>query len=49
MYQELPLWDFLGGPVVEDQSCNAGDVGSIPGRGTKIAQVGATKLVSCYY
>ena len=49
MHQELPLWDILGGPVVEHQSCNAGDVGSIPGQGTKIAQAGATKLVSCNY
>ena len=28
--------DFPGGPVVENLSCNAGDAGSIPGRGTKI-------------
>ena len=32
------LWggDFPGGPVVENPPCNAGDEGSIPGRGTKI-------------
>ena len=29
-------WDFPGGPVVKNPSCNAGDAGSIPGRGTKI-------------
>ena len=28
--------DFLGGPVVKNLPCNAGDAGSIPGRGTKI-------------
>ena len=29
-------WDFPGDPVVENLPCNAGDTGSIPGRGTKI-------------
>ena len=28
--------DFLGGPVVKNLSSNAGDVGLIPGPGTKI-------------
>ena len=28
--------DFPGGPVVNSPPYNAGDVGSIPGRGTKI-------------
>ena len=28
--------DFPGGPVVKNPPCNAGDVGSIPGQGTKI-------------
>ena len=28
--------DFPGGPVVENPPANAGDMGSIPGRGTKI-------------
>ena len=28
--------DFPGGPVVKNPPCNAGDMGSIPGRGTKI-------------
>ena len=27
--------DFPGGPVVKNLSCNAGDLGSIPGWGTK--------------
>ena len=30
------LWDFPGGPVVKNPPSNAGDAGSIPGRGTKI-------------
>ena len=29
-------WDFLGGPVVKNPPSNAGDAGSITGRGTKI-------------
>ena len=28
--------DFPGGPVVESLACNAGDVGSIPGQGTRV-------------
>ena len=28
--------DFLGGPAVKNPPCNVGDVGTIPGRGTKI-------------
>lgn len=28
--------DFLGGPVVETLSSNAGNVGSVPDQGTKI-------------
>ena len=28
--------DFLGGPVVKNPVSNSGDVGSIPGQGTKI-------------
>ena len=31
--------DFLGGPVVKNLPCNAGDVGSIPGWGTRIPHV----------
>ena len=30
--------DFPNGSVIKDLSCNAGNVGSIPGRGTKIPQ-----------
>ena len=30
------LWDFPGGPVVNNPPSNAGDVGSLPGWGTKI-------------
>ena len=29
-------WDFPGGPMVKNPPSNAGDAGSIPGRGTKI-------------
>ena len=32
----IPFRDFPGGPVVKNPPSNAGDVGSIPGRGTKI-------------
>ena len=28
--------DFLGGPMVKNLPCNAGDESSIPGQGTKI-------------
>ena len=34
--QEPVLRDFPGGPVVQNPSFNSGEVGSIPGRGTKI-------------
>ena len=37
-------WDFPGGPGVKNPPSNAGDTGSIPGRGTKIPTCrGATK------
>ena len=36
------LWDFLGGLVVKNMPCNAGDMSSIPGQGTKISHA-ATK------
>ena len=32
-------WDFPGGPVVKNSPSNAGDMGSIPGQGTKIPQL----------
>ena len=32
----MDTWDFPGGPVVKNPPSNAGDTGSIPGRGTKI-------------
>ena len=28
--------DFPGGPVVKNPPCNEGDMGSVPGQGTKI-------------
>ena len=34
-----PVGDFLGGPVVRNPPCKAGDTGSIPGQGTKIPHV----------
>ena len=34
--------DFPGGPVVKNPPSNAGDSGSIPGRGTKIPSPRAT-------
>ena len=33
---EHQAWDFLGGPVVNNLPSKAGDLGSIPGWGTKI-------------
>ena len=33
---KIPPWDFPGGPVVKNLPCNVGDVGSIPGWGTKV-------------
>ena len=33
---EKSYWDFSGGPVVKNPPCNAGDMGLIPGRGTRI-------------
>ena len=36
--QKPGLRDFPGGPVVKNPPCNAGDVGSIPGLGTKTLQ-----------
>ena len=38
--------DFPGGLVVKNLPCNAGDMGSIPGRGTKISQA-AGQLSLC--
>ena len=46
----MQLWDFPGGPVVENPSCNAGDIGSIPDGGTKIPHVAgqATREPACH-
>ena len=39
IYEELiQLRDFPGSPVVQNPPSNAGDVGLIPGQGTKIPQ-----------
>ena len=40
------LWDFPGGPVVKNPPSNAGDAGSIPGRGAKVPQA-AGQLSLC--
>ena len=38
---------FPGGPVAENPSCNAGEVGFIPDRGTKISSYGAVEPACC--
>ena len=38
--------DFPGGPVVKNLPCNAGDMGLISGRGTKIPNAGSPQLLS---
>ena len=35
MEKNLPSRGFPGGPAVKNLPCNAKDMGSIPGRGTK--------------
>ena len=43
-----PKWDFPGGPGVKNLPSNAGDVGSIPGGGTKILpSTGQLSLPQC--
>ena len=39
--------DFPGGPVIKNMPCNKGDVGSIPGQGTKIPHA-AGQLSLCH-
>ena len=41
------LEDFSGGPVVNNQPSNAGDVGSIPGGGNKIPHAAGRLLSTC--
>ena len=42
--------DFPGGPVVKNLPFNAGDIGWIPGRGTKIpTRHRVTKPMHCNY
>ena len=36
IFLKRTFWDFSGGPVVKNPPPGAGDVGSIPGQGTKI-------------
>ena len=37
--KNILYWDFPGGPVINSTPCNGGDVGSIPGWGTKTLYV----------
>ena len=39
--------DFPGGPLVKTSPSNAGGVGSIPGRGTKIPYDSGPKKTKC--
>ena len=39
LHFKAPFWDFPGVPVVKNPFCNAEDVSSIPGWGTKIPHV----------
>jgi len=41
-------WDFPGGLVVGNPPSSAGDVGSIPGGGTKISHACVPKLLSLH-
>ena len=34
-FKKIIMWDFPGGPVVGTLPCNAGAMGSIPGRGAE--------------
>ena len=34
--KSMSSWDFPGDPVVQNPPSNAGDIGLIPGEGTKI-------------
>ena len=38
-HSEVRLGDYTCGPVLKNPPCNAGDVGSIPGKGTKFPHV----------
>ena len=44
--KNILYWDFPGGPVVKNTPCNAGDVGLIPGWGTKTLHA-VEQLVLC--
>ena len=45
-FKTKPLLDFPAGPVVKNPPSTAGDVGSVPGRGTKIPRA-AGQLSRC--
>lgn len=38
-HSEVSLGDHTCGSVLKNPPCNAGDVGSIPGKGTKVPHV----------
>ena len=44
---ESQIWDFPGGPVVENTPSNVGGMGSIPGWGTKMPH--ATAQLSLHF
>ena len=44
--QEREFRDFPGGPVIQNPPCNAGDMNSIPGQGTRIPHT-ARQLSPC--
>ena len=35
-WSQMQAWGFPGGAAVRNLPCNAGDMGSIPGQGTRI-------------
>ena len=47
MQIKITMRDFLGGPVIKNLLCNAGDMGLIPGQETDVTCQGATKPGHC--
>ena len=47
LYKDLNR-DFPGGPVVKNPPSNGGNVGSIPGQGTKIPQATKVQAINKY-
>ena len=44
LLKKKKIGDFPGGPLVKNLPCNTGDMGSIPGGGTKIPQASGQLL-----